>query len=339
MGLDIGDIVPKEPKMIADFRGKTIAIDAYNTIYQFLAIIRQPDGTPLMDRKGQMTSHLSGLFYRSTNLMEEGLKLVYVFDGKPHEMKKGTLASRRAIKERAYEEWKVALDEGDLETAKSKAQQTSRLTSAMVDEAKKLLDLMGIPHVQAPAEGEAQASHMASKGIASVVASQDYDSLLFGAPALVRNMTITGRRKLPGKQAYVDVRPELVELKRVLESNGLTRESLVDLAIMVGTDFNPGVKGIGPKKGLKLIKEFGTLEKIIEEKKFDIPDYQEVRDIFLKPTVSDNFSLKWGKPDLGAIKDFLINEHDFSDQRVDSTLVRLSKIKEESSQASLDKWF
>lgn len=339
MGLDIGDIVPKEEKRIADFKGKTIAIDAYNTMYQFLAIIRQADGTPLMNREGELTSHISGLFYRSINLMEDGLKLIYVFDGKPHELKKRTLESRREVKEKAYEEWKSALEEGDIEHAKSKAQQTSRLTEKMVNSAKRLLELMGIPYVQAPSDGEAQAAYMAEKGFASIVASQDYDSLLFGAPALVRNLTITGRRKLPGKQAYVDIHPEYIELKRVLETNGISREGLVDLAILVGTDFNEGIKGIGPKKGLKLVKEFGNIEKIIEVKKYDIPNYQEIRDIFLKPSVTDDFKLKWSKPDIVGLRDFLIKDNDFSKDRVETTLSRLEKVKNESGQSSLDRWF
>jgi len=342
MGVDLSDIVPKEPRLLKDFSGQTLAVDAYNTIYQFLSIIRQPDGLPLMDSKKRITSHLSGLFYRNINLMEAGIKPVYVFDGKPHVLKRGTIDERIAIKEKAKVEYEAALAEGDLEKARSKAQQTSRLTGDMVEESKTLLGFLGIPCVQAPSDGEAQASYLVMKGQASAVASQDFDSLLFGSPVFVRNLTLTGRRKLPRKQIYVNIEPEMLELPKVLSTLEITREQLVEMCILMGTDFNDGIRGIGPKKALKLIREHKELGKVIEAKSLTIENWEEVRRIFLEPNVKDA-SFCAGMPDVGKVSDFLCGEHDFSKERVEAPLARLGDIleskKNEKAQLRLDKWF
>jgi flap endonuclease-1 len=284
LGVNLRDLVPKTTVTLESFSGKSIAIDAYNALYQFLAIIRQPDGTPLKDSTGKVTSHLSGLFYRTANLVELGIKAVYVFDGVPPTLKEVEIKRRAKVKEEALVKYEKALAEGKIEEARSYAQATSRLKDYMADDSKKLLTLMGIPWLQAPSEGEAQAAHLAKKGATSFCASQDYDSLLFGAPILVRNVTISGRRKLPKKDVYIDVVPETVELNHVLKELGITHEQLVDIGILVGTDFNPkGVKGMGPKTALKLIKEHGTLENAlphIKDAEFSV-EPQRIRDIFL----------------------------------------------------------
>jgi len=339
MGVDLSDIIPHTQRQLSDFSGKTMAIDAYNTLYQFLATIRQPDGTPLMDREGRITSHLSGLLYRTASIIESGIRPVYVFDGKPPAEKKDTIKARSAIRQKAWEEWQMAKEAGDMEKAKSKAQQSSRLTKDMAGEAKQLLMHMGVPYVQAPSEGEAQACHMALKGDVWAAASQDFDSLLFGTPFLVRNLTITGRRKLPRKNVYVDVAPEEIQLEAVLKELGVSREQLVDMAILVGTDFNPGVKGIGPKKSLKLLKEYGTLEKVIEEKEIEVEGYQETREIFLDHKVTDEYELEWAFPSTDNIKSFLCEGRGFSETRVSSALKRMEKGAGKRSQQSLDSWF
>jgi len=343
MGVDLAELVPKEKRLIKDFAGQVVAVDAYNTIYQFLSIIRQPDGTPLMDSRKRVTSHLSGLLYRNLNLLEAGIRPVYVFDGKPHELKKGTIEERSAVKEKAQVEYEAALAEGDLEKARSKAQQTSRITKEMIEDSKKLLGLIGIPVVQAPMDGEGEAAFLVQKGFASAVASQDFDSLLFGAPVLVRNLTITGRRKLPRKQIYINVEPERMELGAVLSALSVTREQLVEMCILMGTDFNEGIRGIGPKKAHKLITENGTLEKAIAARNFQIPEWQQVKKIFLEPAVEDPGPPVFGEPDVARIVDLLVGEHDFSRERVESPLQRLVDIrdaqKKEGAQLRLDKWF
>ncbi|UCE74066.1 MAG: flap endonuclease-1 [Methanomassiliicoccales archaeon] len=339
MGVNISDIVPKEHRSLADFKEKWIAIDAYNTLYQFLSIIRQPDGTPLKDSKGRTTSHLAGLLYRTTNLLEAGINPVFVFDGKPHELKSDTIAGRRVIKEKARNEWEKALKEGDLEKARSKAQQTSQLTTEMVESSWELLGYLGVPCVQSPKDGEAQASYMAACGDVWAAASQDFDSLLFGAPTLIRNLTITGKRKLPRRREYVNVEPEEVKLEDALNSLTLTREQLVDLAILVGTDFNPGIKGIGPKKALKLLKQHKDLENVMEKKALSIENYQEIRNIFLKPEVTDDYEISLGEIQEQVIEALLVDEHDFSVQRVKSALDKVKSERKQKEQRKLDQWF
>ncbi len=339
MGVNIADIIIAHEINIKELKGKIISIDAYNALYQFLSIIRQPDGTPLRDHAGRVTSHLSGLLYRTANFLAEGIKPVYVFDGRPPELKMRTIGERIKIRMEAKEAWEKALKEGNLEEARSKAQQATFLTKDMVDEAKKLLDYMGIPWVQAPSEGEAQAAYMAKKGDAYASASQDFDSLLFGAPNLVRNLAITGKRKLPRKNVYVDVKPEIIFLEENLKNLEIRREQLVDIGILVGTDYNEGIKGVGPKTALKLIKKYGSLENIIQERGYTIPHYKEIKDIFLNPPVTDSYNLEWRAFDEEKLIEFLCDEHDFSRDRVMSAIEKMRAFKKYREQRSLDSWF
>ena len=225
------------------------AIDANNILYQFLTIIRQPDGTPLIDGKGRVTSHLSGILFRISSFMEKGIKPVFVFDGKPAELKQATIDERRKIRDTAGEKWQEALERGDEEEAYKQARSSTRVDAEIIATSKELLRLMGIPVVQAPGEGEAQASYMVAKGDARYVVSQDYDTLLFGAPLLVRNLTVSGKRKIRGRRDHSEPRAD-----RACRHAGrprLSREELIEIAILIGTDFNPGVDGVGAKTGLK----------------------------------------------------------------------------------------
>ncbi|MBR4686280.1 MAG: flap endonuclease-1 [Candidatus Methanomethylophilaceae archaeon] len=342
MGVNLSPIVTAKEIELEELRGKTVAVDAFNTIFQFLSIIRQPDGKPLMDSQGRVTSHLTGILYRTANLIEAGIEPSFVFDGKPNELKAGTIEERIARREKAKQEYEQALAEGDMKKAFSKAQQTARMTPEILETSKKLITLMGLPIVQAPSDGEAQAAYMCSKGDVYAAASQDFDSILFGAPLLVRNMTITGRRKVPGKQIYRDVKTELIDSKQMLESLGVTREQLVDICMMIGTDFNTGVQGIGPKKGLKLIQKHGSLEKVMEETDIDIPEYEEVREIFLNGPRSDDYSVKVGDIDREGILD-LMNEYEFSEDRMVNVINKIETARKAEAnrkkQRSLDAWF
>jgi flap endonuclease-1 len=337
LGVDLAGIIPGQTISLDDLTGKTLGVDAYNTLFQFLAIIRQPDGTPLKDQYGRVTSHLSGLLYRTANLSEKGIKLAFVFDGKPPELKEDEIRRRRQVKEEAVVRYERALKEGKIEEARTYAQATSRLKDDMVKDAKKLLDALGVAWIQAPSEGEAQASFMASRGDVWAVASQDHDSLLFGAPRLVKNLAITGRRKLPRRNAYVEVEPELIELVKVLRGLSLTREQLVDLGILIGTDFDPdGVRGIGPKTALKLIREHGNLDKVMtsDPKIVVHPAPESIRRIFLKPDVTSDYTLKWAKPNEEKVVSFLCGERDFSEDRVRKAVSRMMKLTSAPSQKS-----
>ncbi len=339
MGINLSDIVHTEARSLTDFSGKVLAIDAFNTLYQFLAIIRQPDGTPLMDTQGRVTSHLSGLIYRMSNFVAAGIRPAFVFDGEPPRLKARTVAARVEIKRRAEREWKEAVEIGDLATARTKAMQTSRLTGEMVEQSKRLLGLLGIPCVQAPSEGEAQASAMARAGTAYAAASQDYDALLFGSPRLVKNLAISGRRKLPRKDVYVDVQPEEIALEATLSALGITREQLVDMALLIGTDFNEGVERIGPKKALNLITKHGSLEPALVELGVDIEFKDEVRKIFLEPNVQPDVRTELRDPDPEGVRKMLCDEFAFSGDRIDQALAKFVEARSTQKQRSLDTWF
>ncbi|MFW6111098.1 MAG: flap endonuclease-1 [Thermoproteota archaeon] len=342
MGVNLRDLIPKKDVQLEELSGRAIAIDGYNTLYQFLATIRQPDGKLLKDSGGRVTSHLSGLIYRTSNLVEIGVKPIYVFDGVPPALKQAEIQRRMEAKREAEEKYEHALEEGKIREARMYAQATSRLKSYMVDDSKRLLDLMGIPWIQAPSEGEAQAAHLVKQEEAEYCASQDYDSLLFGAPRLVRNITISGRRKLPRKEVYIEVVPEIIELNQVLEKRGVTYEQLIDIAILVGTDFNPeGIKGLGPKTALKLIKKHGSLEEAIphiENAEFPV-EPRKIRDIFLHPNVAENYEVEWKTPKMEETVEFICGERDFSEGRVRKALSKMEKgLAELRGRTSLEKW-
>ncbi|MFH0961584.1 MAG: flap endonuclease-1 [archaeon] len=346
MGLQIREIIPKSAVSavsLDSFKGTVVAVDAFNALYQFLATIRQQDGTPLMDSAGKVTSHLSGIFYRNIRLLEAGARIVYVFDGKAGAEKAETIRKREETKKKAEEKYEAAVEEGDLESARKYAQATSRLDTQMIEEAKSLLKAMGIPVVNAPSEGESQASFLAKEGKANFAASQDYDCLLFGAPILVRNLSATSRRRAPGGK-YVEVPIEAIELAKVLEGLKLDREQLVALGILVGTDYNPGgIKGIGPKKALNLIESEKTFERIFKQVSdkwtFGITP-EEIRELFLNPKVDSSVEIGEETLDSAKIKEILCGKHEFSAERIDSSLSKLQSIVSESKkQKGLNEWF
>ena len=340
MGIDLKPILTTCPIKSSDLSDKIIAVDAYNTIYQFLATIRGPTGESLTNNKGEITSHLSGLFYRNINFLTENIKLVYIFDGKPHSLKFKEIARRKELKQEAIEKYQEALEEGRLEDAKKYSQGTVILTDKIIEQSKIILKLLGIPVIQAPSEGEATASILTKDGMAYACASQDYDSLLFGAKRLIRNLTTSGKRKIPNKNKYVNIEPEIIHQSQILESTKLNLEQLVDVGILIGTDFNPGgFPGIGPKTALKLIKENGTLEKIgkIKDDLNDVP-YQQIREIFLNPENIPLNNIEFNNPNYNEIIGFLCDTMDFSKERVESSLERVKKSQEKRSQ-SLEQWF
>jgi flap endonuclease-1 len=336
MGVDLGDLLERKKIEIKDLSGRWVAIDAFNTLYQFLSIIRQKDGTPLMDSQGRVTSHLSGLLYRAANLVDSGVKMAFVFDGQPPAFKAGTLAERAEIRDRAASAWQEAQATG--QDGFKYAQASSRINKEILDDGRRLIQAMGLPVIMAPSEGEAQAAYMARKGDVDWVGSQDYDSLLFGAPQVVRNLAITGKRKLPKKNIYVDVEPEVINLKEGLDRLGITQKQLVEIGIMCGTDYNDGLVRVGPKTALKLIREKGDLESVLANQEEKIEGFEEIRNFFLHPIVADDYEIKMKKPRVQEIISFLVDERDFDGDRVEKTAKRLEEAYRRG-QSTLDRWF
>ncbi|UCE11894.1 MAG: flap endonuclease-1 [Candidatus Thorarchaeota archaeon] len=345
-GLDskLGAIMTANATSLEELSGRKIAVDAFNTLYQFLSTIHQPDGTPLMDSQKRVTSHLSGLFYRNAHLLEKGIKPVYVFDGESPKLKATEIERRRGVSEEEHKKWEKALEEGRIEDARSAAQTSSRLTEEIVIESKELLTALGIPAIQAPSEGVALAAQMARERIVWASASQDSDSLLYNCPRMVRNLSISGRRRVSRSKTFKTIHPEIIELDLNLRLLEVTREQLVDIAILIGTDYNDKIPGIGPKTALKLIRVHGTIEQVQTEKGIDIQfPYQEVRDIFLNPPPAEVDPPIWSDPDIDELHRILCVNHDFSRERVDRTMEKLKdvtqKTRGDSRQSSLSDFF
>ena len=331
-------ILKREQTSLKALKGTSFAIDASIEIHQFLALVRKRDGTLFTDSQGRVTSHLIGLLTRTSRLVADfRMRPVFVFDGRPNPLKHRTIATRREVRKKAEVEYAEAISQKDYSKAWSKAVMTGRVTGSVLDDAKKLLALMGIPWLEALEDAEAQASYMAARGDVQAVGSKDYDCLLYGAPILARYLTLTGREWLPAQKRSRPLIPELIRLADNLRILGITREQLVDLAILVGTDFDEGVKGIGPKKALKLVRDFGSIEKMPSEITANLNELNEVRQVFLKPRVHENYSLKRSAPDHTGLVDFLSKERGFNQQRVERLSERLTKTSNQSD-SGLENW-
>ena len=334
MGIKLGDIITKKEISFNDLNKKRIAIDASNMLYQFISSIRQPDGTPLTDSKGKITSHLQGTFYRLSNLIEKGCLVCVCFDGKPPILKVHEKEQREHRKQLAEGRLEKAKEEGDEESMLKYSKQTSRLTFEMSNEAKELIKAMGLPVIQSPSESDAQISFMCERGDVDYAASSDYDCLLYGCPELLLNLTVSQRRKV--RNTYIAINPEMIELKQVLNELGINNDQLMAMAIMIGTDYNSGIKGIGPKTALKLVRQNKDFDSLFKELNPDF-DWKKIYATFKSMPIMKNYQLKWTEPDADKIKKILVDEHDFSEERVDKMLERLTK--KEKHQKGLSSFF
>ena len=327
MGCNLRDLAQPETLELSALAGQRIGVDAFLTAFQFLTTIRdrspEGDGGPLKARNGKVVSHLMGFLNRTTTLLAAGIKPVFVFDGKAPDLKADEIAQRKARREEARTIHQQALEAGDFALAQKMAQRIISYTPEMVEETKQLLDLLGVPWVDAKAEGEGQAAVMATLGQLDAVATQDWDALLYGTPVLIRNMMTAGN-KSHGRI----VKAQKIILDDLLSEHQLTRAQLIDLAIMIGTDFHPGIKGIGPKTGLKLIKQYSTIEAICAEKDKELPQrLDEIREIFRNHPVNEisNEDLVQGPVDVEGLKKFLIDDRQFSQKRFDNAMKLLEE--------------
>jgi len=341
LGVNLTPIIVKTHLTLNDLRGKRLAVDANNYLYQFLSLIRTRDGVPLKDSKGNITSHLAGLMFRSSRLIHDfNIDLVFVFDGQPPVLKKEEIRKRHEQREKAFREWQQALKAHNYAKAFSKAVMTSRLTQSMIEDAKKLLMFLGIPYVQAPSEAEAQAAFMAMRGDVWAASSKDYDAILFGAPKLVRFLTIQGKEYLPSKGKARPLKPELITLRDFLSHHGISRLQLIDLAILVGTDFNKGIRSVGPKTALKLIKEYSRIENLPSKLLSKIPpQYENVREVYLHPKTTDDYQLNYSSLREEELFRFLCDQRDFARHRVETVVQRMKEVYRLKKQTGLEKWF
>lgn len=324
MGVQFGDIIPKKEISLKFLKTKTAAIDAFNVTYQFLSSIRLKDGSPLKNKNGDITSTYNGIFYKSIYMLENEITPIWVFDGKSHDLKEKTKEERRKSRQNALDSYMEAKKQDNLEEMQKYAKRANFLDKDTIENSKKLLELMGIPYIEAPSEGEAQCAELVKSGNASFVVSQDYDSLLYGAENVVKNITSSNKSL------------ESIELSNVLSELNVNLSQLIDIAILIGTDYNPGgVKGFGPKKAFDVVRK-GQIEKYIPE----IENYEEIRKIFDEPNVRTDYDTKLKLPNKDGLIDFLVEENDFSKDRVLPNIEKLSTLLgTKKSQKSLESWF
>ncbi|KAJ2822012.1 Elongation of fatty acids protein 2 [Coemansia sp. 'formosensis'] len=315
--------------------GRKIAIDASTSLYQFLVAVRN-EGQNLTTSDGSTTSHLIGLLYRTVSMVETGLKPLYVFDGKPPTMKGGELAKRREKREKAEVILKEAEEEGNEEEVFKQLKRLSKVTPEINEQAKRLLKLMGVPYVTAPCEAEAECAALAKAGKVWAAASQDMDTLLFGTPVLLRNLTAPAARKLPIEE---------IHLQDVLGGLGYTLDQLIDMGIILGCDYCDSVRGVGPKSGYEYIKEHKSIEEAIKVEKVakGVPEewpFEQARELFRSADVSDcSVDFVWEKPDIEGMVQFLVNEMEFNEQRVRSAAAKLEKASGKGQQVRIDSFF
>ncbi|PYI14581.1 DNA-repair protein Rad2 [Aspergillus japonicus CBS 114.51] len=322
--------------------GRKVAIDASMSIYSFLIAVRS-DGQQLMNETGETTSHLMGMFYRTLRMVDNGIKPLYVFDGAPPKLKSGELAKRFARRGEATEAHEEAKETGTAEDVEKFSRRTVRVTREHNAECKKLLKLMGIPYIDAPTEAEAQCAVLARAGKVYAAASEDMDTLCFETPILLRHLTFSEQRKEPIQE---------IHLSRALEGLGMDRAQFIDLCILLGCDYLEPIPKVGPNTALKLIREHGTLEKVVEfiqndpKKKYVIPDdwpYQDARELFLNPDVRDSnhpdCDFKWEAPDVEALVKYLVEDKGFNEDRVRSGAARLQKNLKTAQQSRLEGFF
>ncbi|EQD79452.1 flap endonuclease-1, partial [mine drainage metagenome] len=332
-------IVARHPTTLKEQKGSVVAIDAYNIIYQFLSNIRQPDGTPLMDSSGKITSHISGLFYRTVTFMDNAIRPVYVFDGKPSNLKDQTIAERKLMREKHIAELEQARELGEEERVRSLSSRINYITREIIDESVHLLKLMGTPVIMAPSEGEAQASVLSRLGLVNGVVSQDYDCLLFGAKIVFRNFVSNGRRKIPGKNFYVNITPEYLDLEETLRINGISQEQLISIGIMVGTDFNKGIDRVGAKTALNLIKKHGNIKTALASRGVEIERLDEIMELFRNPPSVKNPEIRFEKPDEKSLVKYLCEERSFSEERVIPYVEKIRDFAGSTTQSRLESFF
>ncbi|KAJ0394553.1 hypothetical protein P43SY_010605 [Pythium insidiosum] len=340
----------REIPQMSQLAGRIVALDASMALYQFLIAVRSSDGggpaQALTNEAGEVTSHLQGMFSRTIRLMENGIKPVYVFDGKPPTLKSGELAKRKDKRDAAQAGLEAATEAGNVEDIERFNKRLVRATPQHNEDCKELLRLMGVPVLTAPCEAEATCAALAKGGKVFASGTEDMDALTFGTPVLFRRLTISAAKKVPILE---------VKLDRALEALGLTHEQFVDLCILCGCDYCDTIRGIGPKKALAAIKEHGSIEKVIEalqqskSKGIVIPDewlgeepiYKSAREMFVNAEVTDvnDVELKWKDPMETELQQFLVEKHGFQSARVLSAIERLKKCKSTQSQKRLDSFF
>ncbi|XP_057656698.1 flap endonuclease 1 [Diorhabda carinulata] len=335
----LADVAPQALKEneLKTYFGRKVAIDASMCLYQFLIAVRA-EGAQLTSSDGETTSHLLGTFHRTIRLIENGLKPVYVFDGKPPEMKSGELSKRQEKRVEAQKALDKATETGDAADVDKFNRRLVKVTKQHAVEVKELLKIMGVPYIDAPCEAEAQCAAMVKAGLVYATATEDMDALTFGSKVLLRHLTFSEARKMPIQEIHLD---------KVLEGLQLKQEEFIDLCILLGCDYTDSIRGIGPKRAIELIQKHKSIENIIkniDKEKYVVPEnwnYEGARDLFRNPEVSEvpETELKWSEPNEEKLIKFLCGDKNFSEDRVRNGCKKLMKARGNSTQSRLDGFF
>lgn len=303
-------------RTLDSYSGRKVAIDASMSIYQFLIVVGRKGTTMLTNEGGEVTSHLQGMFTRTIRLLEAGIKPLYVFDGSPPELKKKEIMKRTLRRETALADLSTALENGHNAEIEKYSKRVVKVTKQQNDDCRMLLQLMGVPSLQAPSEAEAECAALCKTGKVYAVSSEDMDSLTFGAPKLLRNLLAPSSRKLSVLE---------FDLSKALNDLNLSPEQFIDVCILSGCDYCDTIKGIGPQKALKLIHQHGSLEGVIQsinKERYQVPDpwpFKEVRQLFKDPlvtTLEDGSEAQWVGPDEEGLRVFLVDQNSFNLGRV-----------------------
>jgi flap endonuclease-1 len=301
-----------------------VAVDAHNWLYRYLTTtVKWTTDDVYTTAAGEEVANLVGIVQGLPRFFEHDLTPVFVFDGGVTELKADEVAERREQRERAEERLADAEERGDAVEAARLEARTQRLTDVILATTRELLSLLDVPVVDAPAEGEAQAAHMARRGDVDYAGSEDYDTLLFGAPLTLRQLTSKGS-------------PELMDLAATLDRHGISWEGLIDVAILCGTDFNPGVDGVGPKTALRAIEEHGDLWAVLDAEGWQVANADRVRDLFRDPPVTDDYAVDLDiDPDVAAAREYVVEEWEVD---ADEVARGFDRIEESLVQTGLDRW-
>ncbi|MFC7021452.1 MULTISPECIES: flap endonuclease-1 [Haloarcula] len=321
---DLRSLAVIEDVSFDDLDGSVVAVDAHNWLYRYLTTTVKFTGDgKYTTADGEEVANLIGVVQGLPKFFEHDLTPVFVFDGAVTDLKDDEVQKRREQRERYEAELEAAREAGDAVRAAKLDSRTQRLTATIVETTRDLLDLLDVPVVDAPAEGEGQAAYMARKGDVDYAGTEDYDALLFGAPFTLRQLTSSGD-------------PELMDFEATLERHDLTWEQLVDAAILMGTDFNEGVAGIGPKTAVKTLHEHGDLYGVLEARGEHIDHADRIRDLFLDPAVTDDYSVRTDlDPDVDAARRFVTEEWEVD---ADEVARGFERIEESMVQTGLDRW-
>ncbi len=336
MGVKLQDLIIKKIVGYPELAGSIIAVDAPNIIMGLFNFVRKnPDGTNaelILDRTQRPISHLYGLLYRLNFFYSKNIFPIFCFDGRVSELKR--IITKDQLNDfRFVRKWyREAIESGNKNVAREIALSKEYMWQNIVFESKQLLGALGFPYIESPASAESQCAFLVKQRIAHYSNSQDYDSLMFGCPLLIQNLSKSLRRKVQGKWKYNKITPINVNLKKTLRKLEINPFQLVDLGILIGTDYFSGIRGLGPKKSLALIKKHTQIENVIikEHDKYEFsaltPDIiKKVRQLFLFPEVNNSMdNIHWNYPNKSVVLKLLCEEHFLNKERVRNNLTKLS---------------